>query len=69
MRLFNENKCFKCHCVSIVGIKAENETGKMAGGDFVNLAETYESDFLNKFIRKEAELDCKTHKKGFKGTD
>ena len=66
---FNENKCFKCHSVSTVGIKAEKETGKMAGGDLVNLGESYEAEFLNAYVRKEAELDGKTHKKPFKGTD
>jgi len=67
-RLFIDN-CVKCHSVSTVGIEAENKTGKMAGGDLVNLGESYEAGFLFAYARKEADLDGKTHKKPFKGTD
>ncbi len=68
-KLFKENKCALCHSVSTVGIEAEKKTGKMVGGDLVDLGEKYEAGFISAYIRKEAELDGKAHKKPFKGTD
>jgi len=67
-RLFIDN-CVKCHSVSTVGIEAEKKTGKMAGGDLVNLADEYEAEWIAKYVKKEADLDGKTHKKPFKGSD
>ena len=67
-RLFLDN-CVKCHSVSTVEIKAEKETGKMFGGDLVNLGASYKAEFLNQYLRKEADLDGESHKKPFKGTD
>jgi hypothetical protein len=68
-KILIENKCDKCHSVSTVGIEAEKTTGKMAGGDLVNLADSYEADWIIKYVKKEADLDGKKHMKGFKGSD
>ncbi|MBT8386339.1 MAG: cytochrome c [Ignavibacteria bacterium] len=68
-KLFEDNKCNLCHSVSTVGIEAEKKAGKMAGGDLIDLADSYEADWIVKYVKKETEKEGKSHKKPFKGTD
>jgi len=68
-KILEENKCDKCHSVSTVGIEAEKTTGKMAGGDLIDLGEKYEAEWISKYIKKEADKEGKSHKKEFKGSD
>jgi len=67
--VFETQKCNLCHDVSTVGIEAKTKSEKLKGPDLVNLADSYEADWIVKYVKKEAELDGKTHKKPFKGTD
>ncbi len=61
-------KCNMCHAVSSAGIEAKMK-GKMAGPDLKGLAAGYEDGWLEKYLKKAAQLDGKDHKKAFKGTD
>lgn len=62
------HKCDMCHAVPAAEIVAKTKNEKMKGGD---LGGKIEGDFeaIAAYVRKEAELDGKKHKKPFKGTD
>ena len=62
------HKCNMCHAVPAAGIEAKTKSEKMKGGD---LGGKIEAEFaeIAAYVRKEGELDGKTHKKPFKGTD
>ena len=62
------HKCNMCHGVPAAEIEAKTKNEKMKGGDLGGKIETEFAD-LAAYVRKEAELDGKTHKKPFKGTD
>ena len=61
------HKCNMCHAVPAVGIEAKTTSEKMKGPDL--LAGEWEKDVLFKYIKQEAKVEDKEHKKGFKGTD
>lgn len=65
---FMAHKCNMCHAVSAAGIEATTKSESMKGAD---LGGKIEGDFkaIAAYVRKEGEIDGKTHKKGFKGTD
>ena len=67
--VFEDQKCNLCHDVSTVGIKAITKSEKLKGPDLVNLADSYEADWIVKYVKKEADKEGKTHTKPFKGTD
>ncbi len=62
------HKCNMCHAVPAAEIAAKTKNEKMKGAD---LGGKIESDLaeLAAYVRKEGELDGKTHKKPFKGSD
>lgn len=62
------HKCNMCHGVPAAEIVAKTKNEKMKGGDLGGKIETGLEE-LAAYVRKEAELDGKTHKKPFKGTD
>ncbi len=63
------HKCNMCHAVPAAEIPAKvKPDSPMAGGDLGGKIEG-ELEDLAAYVRKEAELDGKTHKKPFKGTD
>ena len=67
--LFTEtHKCNMCHAVPAAGIEAKTKSDKMKGPD---LGGKMEADFeqLAAYVRKAGELEGKSHKKEFKGTD
>lgn len=67
--LFTEtHKCNMCHAVAAAGIEAKTTSEKMKGADLGGKVEG-ELEVIAAYVRKEGELDGKTHKKGFKGTD
>jgi cytochrome c2 len=68
-QVFEDEKCNLCHSVSTAGIEAKTKSEKLKGPDLVNLADSYEAKWIVKYVKKEADLDGKTHKKPFKGTD
>jgi len=68
-QIFEEWKCALCHSVSTVDIKAKITSGESAGPDLVDLADSYETDWIIKFVRGEVTKEGHTHKKPFKGSD
>ncbi len=69
LKLYTEtHKCNMCHAVPAAEIEAKTKSEKMKGAD---LGGHIEADFetIAAYVRKEGELDGKTHKKPFKGTD
>ena len=67
--VFEAQKCNLCHSVSTVGIEAKTTSEKLKGPDLVGLADSYEADWIVKYVKKEADKDGKSHTKPFKGTD
>ena len=67
--LFIANKCNMCHSVPAVGIEAKVKVETMKGPDITKAAARFEPDDLAKYIRKQAQLEGKDHKKEFKGSD
>ena len=65
--IFLAQKCNMCHSVPTQGIVRTMKSEKMAGPDLVNVKE--DAAFLNKFLRKQADLNGKKHGKAFTGTD
>jgi mono/diheme cytochrome c family protein len=62
------HKCSMCHAVPAAGIEAKTKSESMKGSP---LGGKIEGEFADvaAYVRKEAELDGKEHKKPFKGTD
>lgn len=67
-KVFEAQKCNMCHAVPAVGIEAKTSSDKLKGPD---LGGKIEADFetVAAYLRKAGELEGKTHKKEFKGTD
>lgn len=69
LKLFNEtHKCNMCHAVPAAEIEAKTKSEKMKGPELGG-ATKVDLETLAAYMRKEGELDGKTHKKEFKGTD
>ena len=66
--LYLRYNCGNCHAVPAAGIVAKTKNEKMKGGDLGGKVEGELAE-IAAYVRKEAELDGKTHKKPFKGTD
>lgn len=64
--IFTAAKCNMCHGVPPAGIEAKM-SGKMAGPDLVDLDR--DAALLTDYLRGDAEIDGKTHKKKFTGSD
>jgi mono/diheme cytochrome c family protein len=65
--IFLAQKCNMCHNVPTQGIARTTKSEKIAGPDLVNIKE--DAAFLNKFLRKQADLHGKKHGKAFTGSD
>ncbi len=62
------HKCNMCHAVPAAEIVAKTKNEKMKGADMGGKVEGELAE-IAAYVRKESELDGKTHKKPFKGTD
>ena len=62
------HKCNMCHAVPAAEIEAKTKSEKMKGADLGGKLDK-EFEEIAAYVRKEGELDGKTHKKPFKGTD
>ncbi len=62
------HKCSMCHGVPAAEITAKTKSEKMKGADLGGKVEGELAE-IAAYVRKEGELDGKTHKKPFKGTD
>ena len=63
------HKCNMCHAVEAAGIEAKTTSEKMKGDDLSGFKTKKEFAEIAAYVRKEGELDGKSHKKPFKGTD
>jgi cytochrome c5 len=64
---FLDLKCNLCHSVPAAGIEAKTKSEKIKGPNL--LAGEWERGLLARFIKQEAEVDGRQHKKEFKGSD
>lgn len=62
-------KCIECHDLKSAKIEATTKSEKEKGPDLSGYSSDNEIAELAAFVRKEADLDGKAHKKEFKGTD
>jgi cytochrome c551/c552 len=63
--IFTEKKCVICHSVEAAGI----ESKKKDPVDLSKVGDTYDADFISKFITKQEKIDGKEHKILVKGSD
>ncbi len=63
------HKCQMCHGVAAVEIEAKTSSDKMKGPDLSGYTSDKDLAEIAAYARKEADIDGKQHKKGFKGTD
>ncbi len=69
-KLFAEtHKCSMCHGVAAAGIEAKTKSEKMKGPDLSGYTSDKELSEIADYVRKQTELDGKSHKKEFKGSD
>lgn len=62
-------KCNKCHSVASHDIEATITSEKMKGPDLDGVAAKHDKEWMTKYVKKEEQLDGKSHKNTFKGTD
>ncbi|HMB54152.1 MAG TPA: c-type cytochrome [Thermoanaerobaculia bacterium] len=67
--IFLAEKCNTCHGVAAAGIEAKVKSEKMRGPDLDETLGEHDRGELVAFVRGEAEMDGKEHKKPFKGSD
>jgi mono/diheme cytochrome c family protein len=67
--IFLAEKCNTCHGVAAAGIEAKVKSEKMRGPDLDEKIGEHDRAALVAFMRGEAELDGKEHKKPFQGSD
>ena len=66
---FLDNNCNRCHSVSSQDIEATVKSKSMRGPDLSSIGEDRDTVWLTKYLEKEVELDGKTHRINFPGSD
>lgn len=66
-KMFVDKKCNSCHSIDALKITKTNANSK--AGDLSLVGKVRTSDFLTKYLKKEADIDGKKHGVAFKGTD
>jgi mono/diheme cytochrome c family protein len=68
--LFVASKCVACHSIESQGVAAKPKPGEEDKvHDLSKVGTERTADWIQKFLRKEAELDGKKHKLKFRGSD
>jgi mono/diheme cytochrome c family protein len=69
--IFLAQKCQTCHSINSQDIKRliEPKAGAVVPADLSNEGAKHNSDWISKWLMKEAELDGQKHIKKFKGSD
>ena len=67
--VFLAQKCNMCHAVSSADIEAKVKSEKMMGPNLTGMVNADNAETIAKFLKKEAQIDGKDHKKEFAGTD
>lgn len=63
------HKCNMCHGVAAAGIEPKTKSEKMQGPDLSGYSPDKSLAEIAGYVRKQAELDGKSHTKEFKGSD
>jgi mono/diheme cytochrome c family protein len=66
-QIFPSGNCNMCHSVPTAGVERKVKSDKVAGPDLVHFE--LEPTQIQRFLRKEPEIDGKKHGKAFTGTD
>jgi cytochrome c553 len=64
-QVFMDKKCNSCHTVETAGVTSK----KKDASDLSTTGDTYNADFLKKYLMKEEKIEDTAHKTAFKGTD
>jgi mono/diheme cytochrome c family protein len=68
--LFVASKCVKCHSVESQGIATKPKAGEEDEvKDLSKVGSERTADWIQKFLRKQADIDGKKHKQKFRGSD
>ena len=68
--LFVASKCVKCHSIESQGVAAKPKEGdEDKVHDLSKVGAERNAEWIQKFLRKQAELDGKKHKLKFRGSD
>ena len=69
-QLFEASKCVKCHSIDSQGVAATPKAGDEAEvHDLSKVGAERTAEWIQNFLRKQAELDGKKHKLKFRGSD
>jgi cytochrome c5 len=66
-KLFLDAKCNMCHAVPSANIEAKVKSEKMQGPAISGIKA--DAEMIQKFLRKETQIDGKDHKKLYEGSD
>jgi cytochrome c2 len=66
--VFLAQKCDMCHSIDALAIAATTKSDKMKGPDLSNAA-ARSAEWTAKWLQRQEQVDGKTHKKEWKGTD
>ena len=66
-KLFIQHKCNLCHAVQSAGIEATVRSAKMKGPDLGGTPR--EATWMAPYLRKQSDLDGKTHLRAYKGSE
>jgi len=67
--VFLAQKCNLCHSVQAAGIEAMTKSDKMKGPELGAALAKKDAAWIEKYVRKQTELDGKKHPKEWKGSD
>ena len=69
-QLFEAGKCFRCHSVDSQGIAANPKAGEEDEvKDLSKVGSERTAEWIQKFLRKQEQLDGKKHKLKYRGSD
>jgi len=68
-KIFLDAQCNLCHSVETAGIEAKTKSDKLRGPELSGVTAKREAKTLVSYLRQDATIDGKKHKKGFRGSD
>ena len=66
--LFVEEKCDRCHAIASLGIEATTKSDRMRGPDLGETDQQRTAEWIVRYVAKQIELDGKSHRTTYKGT-
>jgi cytochrome c2 len=67
--VFQAQKCNLCHSVQAAGIEAMTKSDKMKGPELGAALAKKDAAWIEKYVRKQVDLDGKKHPKEWKGSE